>query len=170
MELTIDGIRLFAKRGESLLQIIRDAGLDAPDLKKRPLAAKIAGEVFTLNYVPLRTQESEADRPSIRRAMAASQGKVRLLRYDDPAGKEAYIRTAQFVVFLAIHRLWPQATAKMNCTLGDSVFISVGGCPDFSAQKLKAEIQNIVQADIPLVRRRVKLEQALQNLLKPAAE
>ena len=60
--------------GQSLLDLIRQAELDSSQLSVRPIAAKIAGEVFTLNYVPLRQKDVEADRHSMRRAMAASNG------------------------------------------------------------------------------------------------
>ena len=59
------------------------------------------------------------------------------VRYADEAGKEAYIRTAQFVIFLALRQLWPEARAKMNCTLGSSVYFQIVGCDDFSTEKLR---------------------------------
>ena len=121
MQLKIDGHPVQTISGQSLLVQVKALGLDRDSLTDRPLAAKIAGEVFTLNYIPERIKDAEADRPSIRRAMAASGGQVRLLRYRDEAGKDAYIRTAHFVTFLALGQLWPEATAKINCTLGSSV-------------------------------------------------
>ncbi|MBQ6892257.1 MAG: hypothetical protein IJN47_06550, partial [Clostridia bacterium] len=160
MYLNIDGRRVLAGPDKPLRELIAEAGMDAPSLKERPLAAKIAGEVFTLNYIPLRSKDANADRPSIRRAMEASGGEVRLLRYGDAAGKEAYIRTAQFAIFLALRQLWPQARAKMTCTLGASVFIAVHGADDFSAQLLKERLRALVEEDIPLVRRRVPLSTA----------
>ena len=87
MYLTIDGKRIQAVPGKSLLDLIRELGLDGNYLSDRPLAAKIAGEVFTLNYIPLRQKELDPDRPSIRRAMEASGGEVRLLYYTDAAYK-----------------------------------------------------------------------------------
>ena len=81
MELRIDGNKITPKTGQSLLELIRELGLDGKTLSGRPLAAKIAGEVFTLNYVPLRQRDVDADRSSMRRAMAASGGVVQLLRY-----------------------------------------------------------------------------------------
>ena len=105
MKLLIDGTETMAQPGQSLLEIVRNLGLDNNELSKRPLAAKIAGEVFTLNYIPVRSESPEGERPSIRRAMAASEGKIQLLRYDDAAGREAYGRTAQFVIFLAMRQL-----------------------------------------------------------------
>lgn len=161
MELTIDGRVVPAQPGKSLLDLTRALGLEGATLKDRPLAAKIAGEVFTLNYIPLREKDAAADRPSIRRAMAASHGEVRLLRYGDPAGKECYIRTAQFALFLALRQLWPQARAKMNCTLGSSVFIQVKDTEDFSASRLKGRMEALVKMDIPLIRRRIPLEEAV---------
>ena len=159
MKLTMDGYPVEAKPGQSLLELTQALNLTGKGLGQRPLAAKIAGEVFTLNYIPVR--DTQGDRPSIRRAMAASDGQVYLLRYGDAAGKECYIRTAQFVVFLALRQLWPQAKGKMNCTLGSSVFFQVEGTDDFSASRLKAQVQALVEQDIPLVRRRVPLEEAI---------
>ncbi len=206
MKLTMDGYPVEAQPGQSLLELTQALNLTGKGLGQRPLAAKIAGEVFTLNYIPVRdtqgdrpsirramaasdgqvyllrygdaplaakiagevftlnyipVRDTQGDRPSIRRAMAASDGQVYLLRYGDAAGKECYIRTAQFVVFLALRQLWPQAKGKMNCTLGSSVFFQVEGTDDFSASRLKAQVQALVEQDIPLVRRRVPLEEAI---------
>ena len=163
MYLTIDGRSIQPQPGQSLLDLVKQLGLTGRTLSDRPLAAKIAGEVFTLNYIPLREKDAGPDRPSIRRAMAASGGEVRLLRYSDPAGKECYIRTAQFCIFLALRQLWPAARAKMNCTLGSSVYIQVNGAADFSAFKLKDRVARLTRENIPLIRRRVPLQTAIDR-------
>lgn len=150
-----------ARPQQSLRELVCALGLDDRYLSRRPLAARIAGEVFTLNYIPQREREAEGDRPSMRRAMAASGGKIKLLRYGDSAGKDVYFRTAQFVMFLALRQLWPQAEATMDCTLGSSVFVSVRGAADFSAERLKGQIQKIVAQDIPLERRKVSRQEAI---------
>lgn len=160
MILTIDRNSVEALPGQSLLTLVKELGLERESLIDRPLAAKIAGEVFTLNYIPVRMKDAQGDRPSMRQAMAASKGMVRLLRYSDPAGKEAYIRTAQFAIFLALRQLWPEAKGKISCTLGSSVYIQVCGAADFSATRLKERLTELVQADIPLIRRRVPLADA----------
>ena len=160
MELRIDGRPVDAKPGESLRELVAALGLDRTTLSRRPLAARIAGEVFTLNYIPLRCKDAEGEL-NVRRAMVASGGDVSLLRYGDPAGKDAYVRTAQFVIFLALHRLWPYARAKMTCTLGPGLYIEVQGVSDFSAQRLKDEICSIISEDIPLLRRRVETKDAI---------
>ena len=161
MNLCLNNCTVPVQPEQSLLDLIRLAELDSPLLSQRPLAAKLAGEVFTLNYIPLRQKDMDSERSSIRRAMAASGGEVHLLRYSDAAGKECYIRTAQFVIFLALRQLWPDARGKMNCTLGSSVYIQVMGTEDFSVTKLKQRVQELVQQDIPLIRRRVPLEDAV---------
>lgn len=161
MKLTIDGREVLAQKEQSLLSLVRGAGLDSELLSARPLAARIAGEVFTLNYIPLREKDGEGDRPSMRRAMAASQGVIHLLRCRDSAGRDVYVRTAQFVMFLALSQLWPKATCTMDCTLGSSVFVSVRGAEDFSAARLKEQVAAIVRQDIPLLRRNVKKDGAI---------
>ena len=161
MQLNIDGKTIQAEPEQSLKALVAQLGLDAPKLSQRPLAARIAGEVFTLNYIPLREKDGEGDRPSMRRAMAASGGNIKLLRYGDSAGKEVYIRTAQFLMFLAFQQLWPKARAVVGCTLGSSVYVTVEGAENFSAERLKKHIQKLVARDIPLLRRRVSREEAI---------
>ena len=70
--LNIDGYSVEAGPGESLLDLISRLPIPAEKLSERPLAAKIAGEVFTLNYVPLRQKDAQGERPSMRQAMAAT--------------------------------------------------------------------------------------------------
>ena len=161
MTLYIDGTAIEPRPDMTLRELVEELGMDNQELSTRPLAAKIAGEVFNLNYIPVRQKDADPDRPSIRRAMAASGGQVRLLRYSDDAGKDVYTRTAQFVIFLALHRLYPQARAKMNCTVGAGLFIAVYGCKDFSVRALKAEIAKLVAMDIPLVRQRLTTQEAI---------
>jgi len=161
MKLYIDGIGVSAQPGQTLLELVRKLGLDGRTLSQRPLAAKIAGEVFNLNYIPLRLSDVSQERASIRRAMAASNGKISLLRYADPSGKDVYARTAQFVLFLALRQLWPGARAKMNCTVGPALFVEVIGEASFDAAVLKAQVAQLVSEDIPLIRRRVRTSDAI---------
>ena len=160
MKLWIDGHEITAQTGQRLRELVCSLGLDRTLLSERPIAAQIAGEVFNLNYIPVREMDVNTDRPSIRRAMAASGGKVKLLRYSDPSGKDVYGRTARFVLFLALRQLWPQARAKMHCTVGPALFVEVFGAEDFSADVLEEKVRQLVAMDIPLLRRRVSTEEA----------
>ena len=161
MKLFIDGYTVAPQPGQSLLDMVRQLGLFTGKLSEDPLAAKIAGEVFTLNYIPRRLKDLQPERESIRKAMAASQGQVHLLHYRDGAGKDAYKRTVQFVLFLAMRQLWPQAKAKMHCTVGSGLYIRVTGAEDFSVAALKAQVEKLVAQDIPLHRRRITTQEAI---------
>ena len=170
MKLRINGRDIQVRPGQSLLELVQALNLTGDTLSSRPLAAKIAGEVFTLNYIPVRPQQEEGEGSTIRRAMAASQGEVRLLYYRDEPGKECYIRTAQFVIFLALGQLWKDTRVKMSCTLGSSVFFQVEQCPQFSVSVLKRRVQELVDSAIPLIRRRVSLQDAIDRYTRSGQE
>lgn len=161
MKLIIDGYPIEAKPNESLLDIIKKLGLVNGKLSTDPIVAKMAGEVFTLNYIPVRHKDVTPDSESLRKAVAASGGVVRLLRYCDNAGREAYMRTAQFILFSAMEQLWPKARAKMNCIVGAGLYITVSGAEDFSAERLKKRVEEIVAADVKLVRRKISTANAV---------
>ncbi len=163
MVLYIDGLEFIPKSGDTLLDAVRHLGLDCKDFSQKPIAAKIAGEVFNLNYVPVRHSDAATEPNTIRRAMAASGGNVHLIRYSDPVGRDVYARTAQFVLFLALHQLWPNARAKMNCTVGKALYIEVVGESGFSSEALKQKVVSLVNADIPLLRQRTDTKTAAAN-------
>ena len=166
MELFIDGKAIVPQTGESLLMLLQKLGLDCLEMTKRPIAAKIAGEVFNLNYIPVRSNQADHERASIRRAMAASKGQIQLLRYSDPLGRDVYTRTAQAVIFMALQRQYPGARAKMNCTLGSALYIEVRNALDFDAGALKQCVQSVVEEDIPLLRQRVHLQEAIDHFTR----
>ena len=161
MKLWIDGIETIAKPGQTLLEIVTEMGLMKGTLSQDPIAAKISGRVFTLNYIPVREKDVVKERESMRRAMAASGGVIRLLRYSDPIGHDTYRRTANFILFLAMHRRWPHAEAQMNCTVGSGAYVKVSGAPDFTAAEMKAEVERIVAENIVLRRRRMPTAEAI---------
>lgn len=170
MYLKMDGNVILARPGESLLDLVKKSGQSSDSMKEMPVAAKVAGEVFTLNYIPVRHKDVTSEHPFIRRAVADSRGEIRLLRYRDPLGKECYLRTAQFVMFLALRQLWPEARTKINCTLGDSVYVQVIGAKDFSILQLKERIDHLIQENIPLIRRRVPLQSAIDRYMADGQE
>ena len=161
MKLVMDNKQCVALPGESLYDIAKRLGFVNGKLSNDPIAAKISGRVFTLGYVPVREKDVTPERKTIRTAMSASDGTVKLLRYSDPQGREAYMRTAQFVIFLALESLWPDATAKMSCTVGTGVYFKVTDAPDFSVERLKEKIDEIIKADLPLIRRKIPTVDAI---------
>ena len=161
MKLFIDHLEVTPRPEQSLYELAEELGLLTGSLSTDPIAAKIAGRVFTLNYIPLRQKDLTPDRTSMRKAMAASGGVVKLLRYTDHEGRDVYTRTAQFILFLAIRRLWPAAVAKMTCTVGTGMYIRVGGVPDFSVESLRREVDAIVAANTLLRRHRISTAEAI---------
>lgn len=163
MKLYIDNREIEARADQSLLDMLTEMGLMTGKLSEDPIAAKIAGRVFTLNYVPVRQKDITPDRQSIRTAMAASGGIINLIRYTDLIGRDVYTRTAQFIVFLAIRRLWPKAQGTMNCTIGSGLYFKVTGAEDFSAERLKKEVERIVAEDFKLNRRRMTTKELIEH-------
>ena len=162
MKLIIDGIAVTAKLDQSLYEIINGLGMFNGRLSNDPLAAKIAGRVFTLNYIPLRSKDLGAERESVRKAMSASGGVIWLQRYRDPIGRDVYMRTSQFILFLAISRIWPKAKAKMSCTVGSGYYVKITGADGFDLDTLKKEVAGIVNEAIPLKRKRITTEEAIR--------
>ncbi len=162
MNLIINDKKITAKPEQSLLDMVKDMGLITGKLSTDPIAAKIAGDVFTLNYIPLREKDALPVRESKRKAMAASGGVVRLLTYRDDAGRDTYARTARFILFWAIKELWPKARAVMNFTLGSGLHVKITGAEDFSAERLKEKMTELVERDIPLKRHRISTEEAIR--------
>ena len=165
MQMQLNGIKVDFQSGQSLLDMVRILGLDSERLSSRPIAAKMAGEIFNLNYIPAR-DASETEQTSLRRAIQASNGIVELVSYTDPSGRDVYARTAQFVLFLAIRQLWPKAQAKMDCTVGNGLYVEIKGTDDFDAVCLKKQVLNIIKQDIPLIRHRMTTQDAIALFLK----
>lgn len=165
MQFTFDGIPTEVSAGESLLDVVRRLGLDSADLKTRPLAANIAGETFTLNYVPLREENASANqRVTLRRAMRAANGVVTLLRYDSARGNRVYERTMLFVFLLAMRALYPKTRVRINYAVGAGLFASVGEGQRLSQQEvdqIKKKMREIVSADMTLERKRVDIDDAI---------
>ena len=166
MQLTIDGHGIEAAAGESLLDLVRRLGLDTGALPTRPLAASIAGEVFTLNYIPARETDNAglSHRVALRRAMRASGGVVSLLRYQDIQGHRVYERTMLFVFLLAMRDLYPKARVKINYAVGAGLYASVDEATHLEEAdigRIKKQMRMIVQADYKLERKRLDIDDAI---------
>lgn len=165
MQLIIDGHPVDAQCGESLLDLVKKLGLDSADLRTRPLAANIAGETFTLNYVPVREQETKsAQRPTLRRALRASNGEVTLLRYASARGNRVYERTMLFVFLLAMRKRYPKTRVRINYAIGAGLYTNVGDNMCLSpgeVEGIKQEMRAIVNADLTLERKRVDIDDAI---------
>ena len=167
MLLHINDIPVEANAGERLVDLVRRIGLDTDSLKTRPIAADIAGEIFTLNYIPVR-EENQTDAPTtfrMRKAIRRGGGEVKLIRYEESRGRAIYERTIIYMFFLAMRELFPKAHAKVNYAVGPSLDISVDMEPQFTpddAEAVRTKMREIVEADYPLIRKRLDIDEAIQ--------
>lgn len=165
MQLIIDGIATEIVAGERLLDIVQRLGLDTADLKTRPIAANIAGETFTLNYIPLREESTPGvQQGTLRRAVRAANGVVSLLRYDSARGNRVYERTMLFVFLLAMRKLYPKTRVRINYAIGAGLFARVGDGMRLSQQevdRIKKAMRDIVDADLTLERKRIDIDDAI---------
>ncbi len=175
MQIRINGIPADVQPGESLREIVVRLGLDTESLKTRPIAADIAGEVFTLNYIPMR-QKEQGDNPTtfrMRKAIRKGGGEVKLIRYGESRGRAIYERTIIYIFFLAMRELFPKAHAKVNYAIGPSLDVSVDMEPQFTPddmEAIRAKMRGIVEADYPLIRKRLDIDEAIELFEKDGQE
>lgn len=169
MELNFEGRKITTKPNQTLYEMANELGFFSGNLATDPIAAKIAGAIFDLNFIPdlnpapLAQNKRPLIRKSLNKALASSGGNVKFIRYSDPIGQKIYTRTAQFVIFLALKELWPNATAKMRCTVSSGLLINVYKANDFNTETLKAKMWEIIDEKITLRRRRIATVDAIKH-------
>ena len=166
MQIYIDDMAVEARMGESLLAIVQRLGLDSQDLSKRPLAADLGGEVFTLNYVPCREQDKLPASVGFRerRGIRRSKGRISLIRYGENRGQRVYDRTLLFVFLLAVRELFPEAHVKVNYAIGAGLYITVKKDTPLvrsEVDALRRKCREIVAADYVLERKRLDIDEAI---------
>ena len=109
MNVAVEGKNIDITAGESILCALRRAGTDFSNPAEKPVAAMIGGEVFNLNYTPKR------------------ECSIRLLRYGDDEGRRVYERTLQFVLIIAVRKLFPGARLVTRYSAGDGCAAERGG-------------------------------------------
>ena len=173
MQLTIGGHTIDAGAGESLQTLIRRLGLDTDRLSTRPIAADMAGEVFTLRYVPMREEEAAPTNERLRKAVRKSNGEISLIYYAEDRGKHVYERTLLFVFFLAARELFPQARVEVQYAIGAGLYISIDKEPALTegdVASLREACRQIVLRDVPLVRIRMPIDEAFDFFLRDGQE
>lgn len=166
MYITIEGHSVDAQPGESLLTLIQRLGLDTDSLYTRPLAADMGGEVFTLNYEPVREKDAlpQAVGYQERRAIRESSGRIKLIRYNEERGVKVYERTLLFVFFMAVRELFPKARLQVDYAIGGGLYIEVHkeeSLTEEDVEALRKKCAEIVEADYPLVRQRMDIDEAI---------
>jgi uridine kinase len=164
MQLKIDGHSVDAQCGESLLDLVKKLGLDSR-FAYAAARGKHCRETFTLNYVPVREQETKsAQRPTPQRALRASNGEVTLLGTTARAATACTSAHMLFVFLLAMRKRYPKTRVRINYAVGAGLYTNVGDNMCLSpgeVEGIKQEMRAIVTADLPLERKRVDIDDAI---------
>ncbi|MBQ7795227.1 MAG: nucleoside kinase [Lachnospiraceae bacterium] len=93
---------------------------------------------------------------------------VEFITYDDPIGRKCYERSAIFVMMKAFYEVVPREKiqkVQMDFALGNGLYGELVGDVELTEELLcqvKAEMRSIVEADIPLMKRTVKTNDAIE--------
>ena len=147
MRHTINGQSVELEIGQSILDGVKLLELDSDSLGKRPLAARVKGNVYSLNMQP----HSPTD--------------IKLLYYSDPDGQRTYERTLLLLLSIAVHRLFPEPTAHMRVryAIGGGLYITLEKEPRLNEEdvlELEGEMRRLVRTAKPLKRQRLTIDQA----------
>ncbi len=146
MTITVNNKKCELVSGKTILEYARELGLDSTEPASRPLAAMIGGQIFNLGYAPKHECE------------------VRLIDYSSEMGRRVYDHSLEFILMLAMRRLFPNRRALVQYPLGEGVYIHIRGgeFTDEDVRLLKAEMHAIANSGYRFIRRRLNIDEALE--------
>lgn len=151
MLITVDGKTVSLEAGGTVSDAIRLAGFNADTARERPLAARIGGEIFNLNYTLKRDCE------------------LNLLRFADEEGRRVYERTLQFVFIMAVRKCLPDAEMLFKYSAGQGIFITIKKEKPLDEADIEAvsdEMKAITEADLVFRRERKDVHEAIEFFKK----
>ncbi len=137
--------RLKLRKGETLASLL--------DEKQRNdfVCARIEGKIYELSHVFERDGEAE----------------VEFLSVEDPEGIRIYVTSLRFLVSMAVKLCFPKLDVRIFYNISRSFFIRVvQGKKTYSVNQafldeVKRKMEDIIKADVPLSRVKVKKDEAL---------
>lgn len=144
--LTLNNIPCEYREGKTIMEYIRELGLDSDRLAERPLAAMIGGAIYNLDYAP----KFECD--------------IRLAYFREEVGRRVYEHTLQFVMLLAMRKLFPKHRVIVQYAVGEGIFMHIKGETPFTDEnvdRLRSEMRAIANGAHRFVRRRLDIKEAL---------
>lgn len=139
-----DGAEIKVSKGKTIIDALEAVGKTA---ETETLIAAVGGAVVELNR-PLE-----------------NGGEVEFLSFDTPRGAEAYRHTASHVMAQALKRLYPDARLAIGPSIEDGFYYDFAVeqtlTPD-DLPKLEEEIARIIKEDLPLTRREMSKEEAVE--------
>ena len=146
MNLILENRPCEAMPGQTIKELAESLGLMGSSLKDMPLAARIGGEIFNLSYTPMHDTE------------------IDLIYFDDEEGVRVYERTLQFVLIMCVRKLFGKTRVFVRYSLGKGLYVTIDKEPAFSEEDmavLKAEMRRVIDLDLPLLRKRISIQDAL---------
>ncbi len=92
-------------------------------------------------------------------------GTLEILTFDDPEGKDAYRHTTSHIMAQAVQRLYPGTKLAIGPAIADGFYYDFDSEHTFTPEdllKIEAEMEKIVKEDLPLERKVMNREEALE--------
>lgn len=139
-----DGSQREFPSGISLLQVVEEI---SPRLAKVAVSALFNGEVTDLN------------------AVVKQDGSLEVLDFEDERAKNVYRHSSSHVLAQAVQRLWPATKLAIGPAIDKGFYYDFDSEHSFSPDDFKLiedEMNKIIKADYPIVRREMSREEALK--------
>ncbi len=89
--------------------------------------------------------------------------RLRLITFADEEGRRIYERSLRFVFLMAAERRFPDEAVRIEHSIGHGIYVEMQGrrLTTFDIVELEAEMRDIIQQDLPFVRRTWSREKAI---------
>lgn len=124
--------------GETIKEALKE------EITENIITCNFNNEIKSLNYKP------------------KMSGKVELLDYTDTEGKRVYVRGIMYVMAMAIEKLYPKSHLTIEYQLYNSMFCTFEKMQvtDELLKEIKEKMQEIIDEDIPIVKKTMTAEEA----------
>ena len=94
------------------------------------------------------------------------------ITFQNEEGRRIYERSLRFVLLLALHRVLPESDVRIEHSIGYGVYMRLldRDADQQTVDALQAEMEAIVQEDLPFVRERWSRDRAIQYFLQTGHE
>ncbi len=90
---------------------------------------------------------------------------IKFLTLKDKDGYKIYVRTISAVFIMACRKVFPEYTVVIEHSLGKGIYVELEEEKPISfsdIEKIKGEMKKIIEGDIPIIRKKVPTQEALQ--------
>ena len=145
-----NGRKISVERGSTLSEIYAISGTE---LREKVLCATVNNRTERLDYRVYRPKD------------------VEFLDITNPHGLRTYIRSLCFVLSKAVHDIMPEAELKIEHSISKGYFCQISPpCGENMVQRIKARMQEIIAADIPIEKHEVHTSKAIEIFTQQKAD